>query len=331
MKNLIVNFVDWYLESKHAKEESHYFSTREDGLALLSECAAEFAMAYGYNPFIVEKENIRSFSSKLKADLEKEGNSFYAFSKKRGNHMPRAILGKNNYLQFFDELGEKKKNSELLKQPILKKQLDSIGHYDQKEIRKNFYFRLITQDRYYEFLCFPISVLKKLFYKYDKKPFIDKWVNNQIDNIVVHISKTETITFKDIKTLDIKADRTVLINDKFKLHTIVAGTDEIEELRTNTLQDIVIDHVKPFSNILFELKEQLLTLQVIHNVLENINDGRISNKEDLTKAGNDLVSNVEFNHQEINSLEKDLDLIFSKIQLQLMDKYQNLYKKKYSE
>jgi hypothetical protein len=196
---------------------------------------------------------------------------------------------------------------------------------------KNFYFRLITQDRYYEFLYFPVSVLKKLFYAYDRRKFFDNWINSQINNIIVYTGpdKANKILFKDVHTLDIEKDGSVLINDKFKLHTAIAGKDIKEEISTHTLQNIVIDHVIPFETILFDLREQLSTLQIIHNVLQNINDKSISNKADLTIAGNYLVSNVDFSSQELDNLEKDLRLLSNKIQLQLMDRYQNLYKKKF--
>ncbi|GHT23554.1 hypothetical protein AGMMS4957_15260 [Bacteroidia bacterium] len=323
MKNVIVNFVDWYLKEKDAKDVSHYFSTREDGFELLSECAAEFAKAYGYNPFIDYAD-----INQLQTDIYKKGTSFHKFSESRSSHVPRAVLGNENYLEFLKTL---KKNSELLKQPRPKaQQSDSICHYDKDELRKNFFFRLITQDRYYEFLYFPISVLKKLFYRDENdRKFFDKWIDAQIDKIVLHTGESTTIPFKNLNTLDISRDGTVVINDKFKLHTVVANTDSKEEICTYTLQNIVIDHVEPFYNVLFELKEKLPTLQKVHNALENLNDGRISSSEDLKKAGNDLVSDVElFNAQELAALKKELDLISGKIQLQLMERYQNLYKKR---
>jgi hypothetical protein len=64
------------------------------------------------------------------------------------------------------------------------------------------------QDRYYEFLYFPVSVLKKLFYAYkERQLFFDDWVNNQIDNIAVYTDETDKILFKDVKTLDITSNR----------------------------------------------------------------------------------------------------------------------------
>jgi hypothetical protein len=237
--------------------------------------------------------------------------------------MPQALLGSKNYLKFLSEWKGEKRKSVLLKKVKAPAKQNSC-HYEQAELRKNFYFRLITQDRFYEFLYFPVSVLKKLFYAYDRRPYFDHWVNKQIDHIAVYISKTDKILFKDLVSLDIKGDGSVLINGTFKLFTAIAGQDEKDEIKTETLQDITIDHVVPFVSILLELKSQLPALQTIHNVLENINDGRISNKEDLNKAGNYLVSNVKFNAQELDALEKDLNLIADKIQLQLMDSVENI-------
>jgi hypothetical protein len=331
MSNLLINFVDWYLETNEGKTANFFAKffkiDRDIFIANLSEYAVEFAMAHGYNPFLVNKGDIIPFISKLESDIYQNDTSFAAFSKKRNNDMPQALLGKNNYLKFLKDLNTEKATAESLKEPIVRNQATNVYHYGKEELKKNFTFRLITQDRYYEFLYFPISVLKKLFYHHDRKIFFDNWINKQIDNIAVYTGQSDKLLFKDVNTLDINDDGSVLINGKFKLYTTVAGKDTKEEISTNTLQNIVIDHVVPFERVLFELKEKLPALQLIHNVLENINNGRISNNEDLKNAGNYLVSNVEFNHLELNKLEDDLNVILSKIQLQLMDRYENLYKR----
>jgi hypothetical protein len=320
MKNLIVDFVDWYLETNEGKAANfcaNFFkSDRDVFIAALSEYAVEFAMAYEYNPFKVETEDVASFSARLKDDLyNKKGTSFDMFSESKNNHMPRALLGNKNYLTFLAGLSAEKQSRTTLKTPVVRSQTANVYHYEQDELKKNFYFRLIMQDRYYEFLYYPISVLKRLFYKHDRKAFFDNWIYKQIDNIIVYTGNSDQILFKDVKTLDIKEDGSVIINGKLKLYTPIMGTNTKEEVNTNTLQNIVIDHVVPFSNVLFELKDELPALRTIHNILEDINDGRISNKEDLSNAGNYLVSNVEFSAKELDDLEADLNKI--KIQLQL--------------
>ncbi|MDR1368558.1 MAG: hypothetical protein LBJ72_00325 [Dysgonamonadaceae bacterium] len=333
MKNLLINFVDWYLETNEGKTANYFAeffkSDREIFIVDLLEYAVEFAMAYGYNPFLAGKGNIIPFASRLESDLYRNDTSFAAFSKKRHNDMPQALLGKKNYLTFLHGLDTEKATAESLKKPLPRNQATNVYHYGREELRKNFAFRLITQDRYYEFLYFPVSVLKKLFYYHDRRAFFNNWIDRQIDNIAVYTGQSDKLLFKDVNTLDINDDGSVLINGKFRLHTPVAGKDAKEEISTNTLQNIVIDHVVPFGKVLFEWKEQLPALQVIHNVLENINNGRISNNEDLKNAGNYLVSNVEFNSRELDNLEEDLNMILSEIQLQLMDRYENLYKKKF--
>ena len=112
MKNVILNFVDWYLENQDG-EKSNYFeiyfkNDREIFIATLSEYAVEFAIVHGYNPFLVEEKAVVPFLSKLKSDLYKDGNSFYDYSQSKSSHMPRAILGNENYLKFLTELKEEK-------------------------------------------------------------------------------------------------------------------------------------------------------------------------------------------------------------------------------
>jgi hypothetical protein len=286
MKNVTVNFTDWYLKY-HEGKEAHYCKDfckgdREIFLTTLSEYAVEFAMTHGYNPFLVEKGNIAPFLSKLKNDVYQDDNSFAAYSASKSNHMPRALLGNKNYLQFLSEWNAEKQDSVSLKTKTPLKQTANPYHYEQAELRKNFYFRLTTQDRYYEFLYFPVSVLKKLFYAYQERKFFDDWVYSQIDNIAVYTDETDKMLFKDVKTLDITNSGSVLINGKYNLQKTGTGI--------HTLGDIHIDHIEAFSTILYGLKDNLPALQMIHNVLEKLNDGRISNKEDLINAGNYLVS-----------------------------------------
>jgi hypothetical protein len=53
MKNLIVNFVDWYLETNEGKTANFFAnffkSDRKYFIAALSEYAVEFAIAYGWS------------------------------------------------------------------------------------------------------------------------------------------------------------------------------------------------------------------------------------------------------------------------------------------
>ena len=330
MENVIVMFADWYFENRSVYLEDYFKSDKDIFIAALSNYAVEYAKAHGYNPFLVEKENIMSSLKTLKTDLyppKQSNNSFMDYSKGVGNHVPRAILGDENYLEFLAELSDKRQKSSSLKFPKAGEKPEIADHYDQAELRDNFFLRLITQNRFYDFLNYPISELKKLFYKNGRRVFFDKLINEQIDNIAVYINQTDKILFKDLVTLEITDDNFVLINDKFYLYTPVAGSETKKEMNINVLENINIDHVVPFVDILSSLKPQLPALQAIHNSLENLNEGRrITNKKDLAKAGNDLV----INPNELDALEKDLNLISSKVQLQLMDKYENLSKKKFS-
>lgn len=328
-ENVIVRFADWYFENRSVYLDDYFKNDRDIFISALSNYAVEFAKAHGYNPFLIEKGNITFSMSKLRTDLyqpDQPKNSFVSYSKRFSNHVPRAILGNENYLVFLSELNDEKQKYVPSKVNKPKKQTTIAYFYEQEELRDNFFLRLITQNRFYKTLNYPVSVLKKLFYKNGRKDFFDKWVNEQIDNIAVYISKTEKIPFKEVVSLEITDDNSVLLNGKYNLFTAVAGSETKKEITTNLLKNIDIDHVIPFVDIFSELKPQLPALQAIHNTLENNNKGRITNKKDLSKAGNYLLVNAE----ELDALEKDLELISSKVQLQLMDKYENLSKKKFS-
>ena len=57
----------------------------------------------------LEKMGLRNNDIILEVNGEKV-NSFFEFSKKISTHMPRAILGKNNYLKFLLEILKEKQN-----------------------------------------------------------------------------------------------------------------------------------------------------------------------------------------------------------------------------
>ncbi|NDV66411.1 hypothetical protein [Bacteroides sp. 224] len=322
MKNLLINFIDWYIENNEGKTANYLANNFNDDkdlfIAEVADYAVEFALAYGYNPFKVDKEKIAI----LKKDVYTDDSSFGKFS--APSHMPRAILGDNNYLKFLEVWYADKEATEL-KKPRKK---TITYHHEREEIRKNFTLRLATQDRFYNFLYFPVSVLKKLFYKKERKAFFDNWINHQMDNITVYGGPSLKLLFKDVETLDIDKDGVVLINGKHRLHTVVSAENAVVEACVTNIKSLVIDHVESFQYILYALKDQLPTLRTIHNVLENINDGAISNRGELTYPGNYLVDNVDFTDAELDSLEKEMNLILSKINLQLMDKSEHLGKKK---
>jgi len=83
-------------------------------------------------------------------------------------------------------------------------------HLEVADIRTKFTNRLISQDRPYGNVYFPISIIKKLFYKNEHRKDFIKWNNEQLDKIKFHTTE-KTLTLKDIKSLKIDSDGSVIL------------------------------------------------------------------------------------------------------------------------
>lgn len=345
-KNLITEFVDWYILNNDNLGSSYYTNFfKEDRnifISNISDYAVEYAISFGKNPFIVEVSNVKSSIVEIESNLKRKETSFATFSLSKSNHMPRAILGSKNYLRFLNEVFL---NEETIKDVVDNKYIqinsierkdiyNSIRIYSNDEIRKNFFFRLITQDRFYEFLNYPISVLKKIFYaNANDKKFFDNWINAQINNIKIH-TEGDCIKFSDLNSMEIQNNGKIQIftnsNKKYVLHTPIAGHDIKREHLTTELSNVVIDHVIPFEKVLYNLKEKLPVFCIIHDNLKEINKGiSLTNRDELSLVGNLFIGLDYLDKIVIDDLKMEMNIISSNISLQLMDKLENLYKKKY--
>lgn len=200
--------------------------------------------------------------------------------------------------------------------------------FTKSDLYKNFRFRIITQDRFYKPIFYPISFIKRLLYSKDEKHFIDKWVENLLDNINLHLAE-ETIKLKDIAELKIDNGKIyVKHNDGFKLlYTKLSDNINIKPFDAKLLKKIAIDHDKPLYDIMVENKNNLETFDQISIELKKFLDGTINSKK-LKIAYNHVLNSEYVNNINIENLKKELELLSSKTSLQLMDSKENLIKRK---
>jgi hypothetical protein len=336
-KNLITVFADWYIINSEHLGSSYYTKLFNDDrdifISTISEYAIEYALSFKYNPFIVETDKVKEAILSMEENLKNKNSSFEIYSQSKSNHVPRALLGSKNYLKFLEEYFLQKQTLKSFVEPkITIKKANVI--FTKEELRKNFFFRLSTQDRFYSFLYYPISVLRKYFYSNDRA-FFDNWLNSQINGIQIH-TEERVINFSDIQSLEIKSDGKIIINTvssaTFTLHTLTAGSNDKKEHLANTLKNVVIDHVIPFETIMYNLKDKLPTFSLIHNILIELNNGNsLSNREELSSAGNLFVGIDFLKETDVAELKKEMNLISKNTTLQLMDRFENLYKKKYDK
>lgn len=104
--NIKVAFADWFIKldgSKHNYFKDYFNANRDKLIGHLSQYEDIYIEEFSSRVFSLPPNNLEYFIKTLEANLYKENGNFYEFSKSKSNHMPRAILGKSNYLKFLKE------------------------------------------------------------------------------------------------------------------------------------------------------------------------------------------------------------------------------------
>ncbi|GEM_PF-1064982 len=472
MKNLVIQkFIDWYVDNNHKQSSNYlenYFKNDKNYFKIkLQEIGDEFFKSFQINPFDLNLETITENEiSSISYKLESKDNSFSIYNKKYGNGVPRAILGKRNYLLFLSDLLIEKDERNLLnttfylrkefisylineenftvgsansyasyvssaQKQILNKhqevdffksietlykadlcieledfldisinlvrkftdtvnknkysaglteykyflidkfeipneseqftnknppvtianeviekirkeienESETVFEIDKNSLIANFRFRMITQDRLYGDVYFPIRLLKKIFYKdKENKVIFDEFILNQIENIKIFNSKNKGSysILKSIDSLSIDTNNQVqcgIVAGDICLQGLIyteLGDEGTYELFTaKKLREIAIDHIVPMKDLLNEYKNQLTGLLNLTNILKErglIKSGKDSIKQ-LAVIGNQLFDEEILTDNDINLLKIDLKFLGSKIHLQLMSSKENLKKK----
>jgi hypothetical protein len=291
-------------------------------------------MSSNFNPFLIQKNKEKSHILKIERFL-KEESSFYNYSEKKNSHMPRALFGRQNYLNYLKEFVLSEDSNlykiEDISADILEEELSlDTTEYNLNFLYNNFKFRLTTQDRFYESLNFPISLLERLFKKFDDSTFFEDWIHEHIFNIKFHTEK-KTFLFSEIKLIEIDGAGVVKLTDNHnKTFELVNKRDngEIVELRVNELRDLAIDHIVPFNEFYLKNKNRFIVLQKIHNALLKINNDNFIKKRggEFTEAKNIYLEGFTFKEETINELKSELNFITENVELQMMQRLENLRK-----
>lgn len=107
--NLKEEFATWFIKLDDIK---HYYSdsfgsNRDKLIEQLTKYENLYREQFGTSIFNFNSEESNKFINELEKNLYLETGVFYQFSAKTSNHMPRAILGKKNYIKFLKELLKK--------------------------------------------------------------------------------------------------------------------------------------------------------------------------------------------------------------------------------
>lgn len=108
--NLLDEFVSWFIKLdgvKHNYFTDSFSKNKEKLKAELIIYEEIYENEFKTKVFTVFTSEINNLIEAIKVNIEKKEGDFFEFSAKKSNHMPRAILGKNNYLKFLKELSNK--------------------------------------------------------------------------------------------------------------------------------------------------------------------------------------------------------------------------------
>ena len=106
IENLKEDFADWFIKldgSKHNYFKDSFNSNRDKLIEGLSEYEDIYNEEFSSLVFNLPTDNTKEYINTLEKNLYKESGKFYEFSQKKSTHMPRAILGKSNYLKFLKD------------------------------------------------------------------------------------------------------------------------------------------------------------------------------------------------------------------------------------
>lgn len=108
--NLLEEFVSWFIKLdgiKHNYFTDSFSQNKEKLKAELIMYEEIYENEFKTKVFTTFSSEINNLTETIKVNIDKKEGGFFEYSAKKSNHMPRAILGKNNYLKFLTELLKK--------------------------------------------------------------------------------------------------------------------------------------------------------------------------------------------------------------------------------
>lgn len=198
------------------------------------------------------------------------------------------------------------------------------------EIKTNFTNRLMTQDRFYGNVFFPISIIKKVLLKNGLRSEFEQWINEHLNKIKLH-TNDKTLALSEINFIKIESNGEVALGcidgNSRLLYTQNALNDEKTRMYVSAFKQIVIDHVVSMKEILIKNQKNLPAFEALTIEIKKTWGKDFLKRNELREAGNKLLKTRIFTSEEISNLITDLKLINSQTELQLMDGKQNSIKR----
>jgi len=195
--------------------------------------------------------------------------------------------------------------------------------YSKNDLYKIFSFRIITQDRFYDAIFYPINFIKRFLYLKGEKQYLDNWVERLLDSVNINL-ENKMIQLNTISELEIN-NRKIYIKSKGiseMAFTKLSDNKTLVPFDIQQLREVALDHEKPLLHIMSENMETLLTFQAITKELKKHLRGTINRKK-LMKASNKVLKSDFVDELNLKHLKNEMELIASKTSLQLMDSGHN--------
>jgi hypothetical protein len=203
---------------------------------------------------------------------------------------------------------------------------DSVS-FDKNNLYKVFTLRLISQDRFYNDVYFPISLIKKIFSKRKQKKAFDICINKMLDHTKIFYGERYYM-LKEISKIDFRNGNVYVThkNKEYPVYTKMADNKTLVPIATQKLKHMALDHEKPMFTIISEkISELIIFKELTKEIKKHTKAGKIDRKI-LAKISKKLFENGFTEQIELAGLEKELNHICSDISLQLMDTKQNASK-----
>jgi hypothetical protein len=198
--------------------------------------------------------------------------------------------------------------------------------YSAKNVCDNFFFRIITQDRKYKDISFPIHFLKRLFYCQNNKAFFNKWTNSLIAKTKVIIGKEKHVNLSEVERVIIKDNKLWIatnVQDCVEVFSPKATGKGLASFNIKRFSDVSLDHEKPLYDILHDNINKLTVLKTIHRKLNE--KATVANRKKIINA---MLKSSFAKKLDLDGLKEELNLIASKTELRLMDRRENISKGK---
>jgi hypothetical protein len=199
--------------------------------------------------------------------------------------------------------------------------------FDKSNLYKIFTLRLLSQDRFYNDIYFPISLIKKVFYKRKQKKAFDSCMNKMLDHTKIFYEDGYYL-LKDISQLYFREGKVYLThkNKDFAVYTKMADNITITAVITQQMRSIVLDHDKPMLTIMTEKIAELTVFKAITEAIKSYAAGGKIDRKVLGKISKQMFADGFTDQIELQSLERELNHICEDTALQLMDTKQNASK-----